>query len=375
MAIKVALSGFLALLVAMGIGRFAFTPQVPLMIADGQLTLTSAALVAAFNYLGYLLGAYDAMRARRGMEKRLWLGGVDLVVGAAASALDTHAALRFLIGWSSGWAMVLVAAWTNNQLLRLRRPALSAAVFAGPGTGIFASGMLAMLLHYCRVDAATAWLVYGAVAAVLIAFISRNLPRSGTLAHPAQTARVAALSLPLKKLLWSYYLAGFGYILPATFLSQMAAQRFPASAFGQWVWPVFGAASVGAASVGGIVLGILTRHRLSAGRRLALTLWAQGVGVLLMISLPGIGSLIVGALLTGGGFLSVVQLTLECSRRQAPDHLRHMAGLLTCGYALGQLAGPMLSALSSWWTGRLEPALLASMLALAIAGLLVWRQP
>lgn len=56
MAIKVALSGFLALLVAMGIGRFAFTPQVPLMIADGQLTLTSAALVAAFNYLGYLLG-------------------------------------------------------------------------------------------------------------------------------------------------------------------------------------------------------------------------------------------------------------------------------------------------------------------------------
>lgn len=374
MAIKVALSGFLALLVAMGIGRFTFTPQVPLMIADGQLTLTSAALVAAFNYLGYLLGAYDAMRARRGLEKRLWLGVWGAVVLTLLSALLhqpwTHAALRFLIGWSSGWAMVLVAAWTNDQLLRLRRPALSAAVFAGPGTGIFASGMLAMLLHYCQVDAATAWLVYGAVAAVLIAFISRNLPRNGTLAHPAQTARVAALSLPLKKLLWSYSLAGFGYILPATFLSQMAAQRFPASAFGQWVWPVFGAASVG-----GILLGILTRHRLSAGRRLALTLWAQGVGVLLMISLPGIGSLIVGALLTGGGFLSVVQLTLECSRRQVPDHLRYMAGLLTCGYALGQLVGPMLSALSSWWTGRLEPALLASMLALAIAGLLVWRQP
>ncbi|CAK8742042.1 hypothetical protein SODG_005360 [Sodalis praecaptivus] len=74
MAIKVALSGFLALLVAMGIGRFAFTPQVPLMIADGQLTLTSAALVAAFNYLGYLLGAFDAMRARCGLEKRLWFG-------------------------------------------------------------------------------------------------------------------------------------------------------------------------------------------------------------------------------------------------------------------------------------------------------------
>lgn len=197
------------------------------MIADGQLTLTSAALVAAFNYLGYLLGAYDAMRARRGLEKRLWLGVWGAVALTLLSALLhqpwTHAALRFLIGWSSGWAMVLVAAWTNDQLLRLRRPALSAAVFAGPGTGIFVSG---------------------------------------TLVHPAQSASVPALSLSLKKLVWSYSLAGFGYILPATFLSQMAAQRFPASAFGQWVWPVFGAASVG-----GIVLGILTRHRQPDCRR------------------------------------------------------------------------------------------------------------
>lgn len=74
MALRVALSGFLALVVAMGIGRFAFTPQVPLMIAEHQFTLTSAGLVAAFNYLGYLFGAFDAMRASRHVERRLWLG-------------------------------------------------------------------------------------------------------------------------------------------------------------------------------------------------------------------------------------------------------------------------------------------------------------
>jgi hypothetical protein len=52
MAVRVALSAFLTLFVAMGIGRFAFTPQVPLMIQEHQLTLTSASLVAALNYLG-----------------------------------------------------------------------------------------------------------------------------------------------------------------------------------------------------------------------------------------------------------------------------------------------------------------------------------
>lgn len=51
-----------------------FHPQVPLMIAEHQFSLTGAGLVAAFNYLGYLFGAFDAMRASRHVERRLWLG-------------------------------------------------------------------------------------------------------------------------------------------------------------------------------------------------------------------------------------------------------------------------------------------------------------
>lgn len=63
-----------------------------------------------------------------------------------------------------------------------------------------------------------------------------------------------------------------------------------------------------------------------------------------MISLPGIDSLIVGVLLTGGGFLSVVQLTLECSRRQAAAP-GYIAG---CGLRLGagETCGSVLSAVS-----------------------------
>ncbi|TKI05814.1 YbfB/YjiJ family MFS transporter [Martelella alba] len=373
MALKIAMSGFLALLVAMGIGRFAFTPQVPLMIADGQLTLTGAGLVAAANYAGYLLGAFDAMRAERGLEIRLWLGVWGTVALTLFSAVIhdpwSHGVVRTAAGIASGWSMVLVSAWTHDLLLRLRRPALGAAVFAGPGSGIFLSGLLAVIMGHYGIGASEAWRLYGLAALLPIAVISFFLPRRGALAHRADIAATPHLGRPLKKLVWSYSLAGFGYILPATFLSQMAAQRFPDSAFAPWVWPVFGAAGVT-----GIGIGILTRHCLSPGRRLAITLWAQGLGVALMIGLPGVASLITGALLTGGGFLNVVQLTLECSRRQAPEHTRYMAGLLTCGYGIGQLTGPVLSALSTWTVGRLEPALAAALAALLLAGGLVWRQ-
>ncbi|WNN46593.1 MULTISPECIES: YbfB/YjiJ family MFS transporter [Winslowiella] len=373
MALRVALSAFLSLVVAMGIGRFAFTPQVPLMINEHQLTLTSAGLVAALNYLGYLCGSFDAMRASRRVEWRLkagvWGAVILTLLSACVDGPWWHGILRFLIGWASGWAMVLVAAWSNEQLLHHGRPGLSAAVFAGPGTGIFISGMLAVLLHAFNVSAAFAWAAYGLLALVLITLIAANLPRSGQLHRPETAPQPLLLTPALKRLVLSYSLAGFGYILPATFLSQMAAARFPDSAFAQFVWPIFGGAAVV-----GIGLGIITRRYSSTHRRLALTLWAQALGVFAADIIPGMSGLVIGAVLVGGGFLCVVQLSLQYGRELAPEHARYLAGLLTTGYAIGQLVGPVLSALSTQLTHRLEPALYVAGTGLAIAGMLVFRK-
>jgi MFS family permease len=372
MALRIALSGFVVLVVAMGIGRFAFTPQVPLMIADGQMTLTSAGLVAAMNYLGYLIGAWDAMRAYRGVEGRLYAGIYGAVVLTLLSSLIDnawlHGALRLVIGCMSGWALVLTAAWTNERLAHAGKPGLSAAVFAGPGAGIALSGLLAVYIHSKALSATDGWLMYGLLAMVLIAFIARWLPKPGELHRSGVKTEPLQLTPNLKRLVWSYSLAGYGYILPATFLSQMAAHRFPDSLFAQFVWPIFGAASVV-----GIALSIATRNLGHSYQRLAIVLWLQGAGVLAAWLLPGICGLAVGALLVGGGFLCAVQLSLLYGRELAPNHTRYMAGLLTTGYAIGQLVGPMTSALSTWLTQQLEPALGIAAVALLIGGALVWR--
>ena len=56
-AAAIALAGAVSLAVAMGIGRFAFTPILPMMLADGVVDLPQASLLASANYLGYMLGA------------------------------------------------------------------------------------------------------------------------------------------------------------------------------------------------------------------------------------------------------------------------------------------------------------------------------
>lgn len=372
MPVRIALSGFLVLVATMGIGRFAFTPQVPLMIAQGQLTLTSAGLVAALNYLGYLIGAWDAMRTHRGVEARLYLGIIGAVALTFLSALADnawlHGALRLVIGCMSGWAMVLTAAWVNERLAHYARPGLSAAVFAGPGAGIALSGLLGVFIHAQSLSAAAGWQLYGVLALLLVVMIGRWLPRPGELHRSGEQPQPLTLTRNLRRLVWSYSLAGFGYILPATFLSQMASQRFPDSLFAQFIWPVFGLAGAT-----GIALSIAMRGVGHSYQRLAIVLWLQGIGVLAAWLLPGMSGLISGALLVGGGFLAAVQLSLLYGRELAPHHARYMAGLLTTGYAVGQLVGPMTSALSTWLTQRLEPALGIAAIALLIGGALVWR--
>jgi hypothetical protein len=55
--LAIAFAGMISLAVAMGIGRFAFTPLLPMMLHDGVIELPAASWLATANYLGYWIGA------------------------------------------------------------------------------------------------------------------------------------------------------------------------------------------------------------------------------------------------------------------------------------------------------------------------------
>src|SRR5438445_12113434 len=86
MRMRIALAGLAALAVAMGIGRFAFTPMLPMMQADSGLSLIAGGWLASANYLGYLFGALSAGFFRRsGRVIRLGL----LVIAGTTLAMES----------------------------------------------------------------------------------------------------------------------------------------------------------------------------------------------------------------------------------------------------------------------------------------------
>lgn len=359
---------FVALMMAMGIGRFALTPQMPHLLSEGQIDLTGAGLIAAANYLGYLLGAVDAMFAHRPSQVQrrlhggLWLCVVLTLASFWADGFWSHLLLRFGTGVASAWVLVMITALSQPLAAAAGRPRLGALVFAGPGLGIFLTGLLALVSHGLQQTSATLWLIYAGAALVMMLSVWRLLPT------PVATAAVAApASSPanrgIGRLALVYALYGIGNIIPATFLSQMANAQFN----GQWqadlFWPCFGLAAAL-----GVLLVSLRRHDPQTTRHwLMATLWLQAGGVFACLLGSGIG-LGLGVILCGTPFLACMQLVMQRSRELAPHATQRNAGLLTACFAVGQLSGPLLAALSSHFSGGLQPALVIAGCGLLIAG-------
>ena len=59
---RITFIGFAGLAVAVGIGRFAFTPLLPMMLADGVIAIPGGDLLATLHFVGYLMGALTAAR-------------------------------------------------------------------------------------------------------------------------------------------------------------------------------------------------------------------------------------------------------------------------------------------------------------------------
>jgi predicted MFS family arabinose efflux permease len=355
-------------MMAMGIGRFALTPQMPHLLSEGQFDLTAAGLIAAANYLGYLLGAVDAMFAHRPQQVQrrlhggLWLCVLLTLASFWATGFWSHLVLRFGTGVASAWVLVMITSLSQPLAAAAGRPRLGALVFAGPGLGIFLTGLLALVSHLLNQTSATLWLIYAAAALVMMLGVWRILPQPvGGL--PVVVTDANPPNQGIGRLATIYALYGIGYIIPATFLSQMANAQF----HGQWqadlFWPCFGLAAAL-----GVLLVSLRRHDPATTRHwLMATLWLQAAGVFACLLSSGLG-LALGVILCGTPFLACMQLVMQRSREIAPHATQRNAGLLTACFAVGQLSGPLLAALSSHFSGGLQPALVIAGSGLLIAG-------
>lgn len=369
-AARCTFAGMLALAVAMGIGRFAFTPVLPMMQQDAGLSLAAAGWLAAANYLGYLLGALSAMRLRVPAPRALRFSLLAIALSTAAMGVLRQpvawALLRLLAGVASAWVLVFASALTLERLTAIGHERLAGVVFSGVGVGIALAGILCLGALRAHWLSRQAWWALGVAAIALTALVWPAFDATPQVRRSSASQLAAGAGHRAHwRMILSYGLFGFGYIIPATFLPAMAKHAIPDPAVFGWAWPTFGLAAIVSTVAAGKLSARATNRSIWVLAQMTMAL-----GVALPALWSGGAAIALSALLVGGTFMVVTMSGLREARRLAGAGAAPLMAAMTSAFAFGQVAGPLtVSALAHMGDGLHAPLLAGA--ALLVLGAMI----
>jgi predicted MFS family arabinose efflux permease len=371
LALRAALAGMFAMATVMGIGRFVYTPILPMMIADGSLDPRGAGLVAGANFLGYLVGALAASThvLRNRGRQIVAIGMIASIATTAAMGanpgIEAMLAVRFLSGVASAFAMIFITATVISILAHCNRQELIALHFGGVGLGIATSSMLVTTLASFGAAWQTSWVV-AALAGMLGLFaVWLLLPKAPYETGIAQNTRADRFGLPLSLLTLSYGFFGLGYVVTATFINTMARGDPALAAAEPYVWAVVGLAGLPS-------LWFWNRLAASTGPFIAYVsaCLAEAFAVVLSVTVTSPFALMLSAILFGGTFMAISSLGFARARTMQGGTGPRALALMTAAFGAGQMAGPVLAGFLFDLTGSLSlPTLLAGGALVAAAAL------
>jgi MFS family permease len=222
---------------------------------------------------------------------------------------------------------------------------MGAVIYIGPGAGIVISGLVATATVAVHWSAASAWLAFGLLAAMMSAtawpvFSGPSLVHSADRPAPPSrpvTTRTSDSAAEMATLTAAYGLAGFGYIITATFLPVIAREALPGSVWLDLFWPIFGLAAIA-----GCLLSTRVPRVADPRFTLAACYVLQAVGVVVGLFVPTLAGFVAGSVLVGMPFTAIAFFAMQDVRRLRPHQAARFMGLLTAVYGIGQIAGPAL---------------------------------
>ena len=358
------LPGLLAVLVGVGLGRFAYTPLLPALVAQDWLSEAQAAYAGAANLAGYLAGALVAQALAARPERIAILNGalvaaaISLIACAWPLGFFWMAPWRFIAGMAGAFVMVLGPATILAATSAQARPRVSGMIFVGVGLGIILSGTL--LPAIAASGLVVAWLALGITACALTAATWRLWPRAELPAAPSSAALPGRLTVLL--IIIAYASDGIGFVPHTLFLSDFVARGLDQGEFaGGIYWAVFGIGAVVGAPACGLIAG---RFGLMPSFIGALLVKAFAVALPLVATqapVLALSAFLVGALTPG---MVALAAGLSAMLAHGPAQAR-LFGAMTIAFALAQAGGGYLMSWIFGWTQSHMPlfTLGAAMLA------------
>ena len=357
---QVIAGGMCGLVLTIGLARFAYTPLLPGMQAQTGLSDAAAGTLAAINYAGYMSGAMaaawleDVRWRHRLYSMGLWMALVTVAAMALTSSMPVWALVRYVGGLCGATGMLLGSGLVLGWLMRQgRRPELGL-YFMGLGLGIVVSAVGAWALSQHWPTWSDQWLAFAILGCVFLvpAWLWRPpVPPAVVVTHEASPVTMGSRRW-MWTMLTSYFAAGWGFVISATFTVAIVEREPALSGQGPLAW-----ALVGMAAMPAVFIWDLVARRWGDKQALLLAFGLQTLSVILPTLSSHLWAALGGALGYGATFIGIVSLTLALVGRRAPNNPGQAMAKLTLSYGAAQILAPVVAGYMAQSTGTFKGAL------------------
>ena len=366
------IAGTAALALAMGIGRFAYTPILPFMISEVGFGATEGGLIASWNFVGYCIGSLIPILPFFNGRIKIWFFGAVaasiFTTGCMGLVQDLNwfVVIRFISGIASAFTLIFGTSLILPSIQALGKITISTSHFTGVGLGMALSAIVVSLMGAFNFSWNELW--YGvALLALLLAipvivFTPDEMPRQ----KPKKKTEKGTFEFGFITITTAYGLFGFGYVILGTFISAMARSIPELISTEPYVWLL-----VGLSGIPTVMFWPWLGQRISGDFALMIACAVEAIGIYVAVVVPGQTGILIAAVLLGATFMGITALALLEGQARFNGTVIVSTAVLTSAFGVGQMVGPYLAGIVIDSTGSFETAMIVSSGALVVAALLM----
>ena len=339
------LTGIAALTIAVGIGRFSYTPILPYMISELNLTKTEAGLIASSNYLGYLLGSLIPIFPKFPKNIRsifiysIFISIISLFAMGLTNTFEVFILIRFIHGIFSAFVLILGTSLIVSHVQKKGKIFLGTAHFSGVGLGMALSAIVVSYLGFLNFTWDELWFSIGILAIMLSFQIIKFTPiQKAEVKYNLKSKNKTSLGFSLITI--SYGLYGFGYVAFGTFISTMSRLTPGLEKTEPYVWFV-----VGVTGIPSVFFWNWFGSKIGNDIGLFLANLILGLGVLFSVLINNEFGIFISCILFGLSFVPITSMCLLEGQERFSGSFIVSTAILTFSFSIGQMIGPYLSGL------------------------------
>ena len=278
--------------------------------------------------------------------------------------------MRFIAGLSSAGGLLIGSGLILNWMIRHGHKPELGLHFGGVGIGIAVTAIFAMLmsgnapwiqLYWSRFTWQQQWQVFSVIAVLLAIPAWFWLPRPNS-SNVTEAGKTLVDKPPRRNwmllLYASYFCAGIGYVISATFLVAIVDQQPALNGNGSLVWLV-----AGLAAAPSCIFWDRVARKTGVLKAITIAFAINIIGIVIPAFNHSLTGVLISGFFFGATFIGIVSLMLTMVGKFYPTKPAKPMGRLTLSYGVAQIVAPAISGVVAETTGNYTmPLIMASVI-------------